>query len=79
MDETIATQVRQIAADLFQVPLDKVTPASSPETLEAWDSVGHLNLVLALESQLGISLAPEDIEKMKTIADVIALVQERSK
>jgi acyl carrier protein len=34
----------------------------------------HLNLVLAIEEKFGVQLEPEDIEKMKTIGAVAALV-----
>jgi acyl carrier protein len=30
-----------------------------PDTVEAWDSLKHLNLVLALEEQFGVSLTEE--------------------
>jgi acyl carrier protein len=35
----------------------------------------HLNLVLAIEEKFGVQLDPEDIEKMKDIGAVAALVE----
>jgi acyl carrier protein len=68
-------QVRNIASDIFSVPPDKITAESSPETIENWDSMQHLNLVLALEEKFGVQLDPEDIEQMKSIGAVAALVE----
>ena len=59
-------------------PAAQITAESSPETIETWDSVQHLNLVLALEQELGVSIEPEEIEKMKSIGDVITLMQQKS-
>ena len=73
----IDQRVKQVAADVFGTSSDQITPDSSPQTIETWDSVQHLNLVLALESELGIRIDPEEIERMKTIGDVIALVREK--
>jgi acyl carrier protein len=67
-------QVRGVASDIFGVPQDKISADSSPETIENWDSMQHLNLVLAIEEKFGVQLEPEDIEKMKTIGAVAALV-----
>jgi len=67
-------QVRDVASDIFGVPQDKISADSSPETIENWDSMQHLNLVLAIEEKFGVQLEPEDIEKMKTIGAVAALV-----
>ena len=78
MSDSIDDRVRRVAADVFSLPLEQVTPAASPQSIKSWDSVQHLNLVLALEQELGIQLAPEEIERMKTIGDVIDLVKEKT-
>jgi len=44
-----------------------VTPESSPETIESWDSVQHLNLVLALEEEYGFEFLPEEMDQAKTV------------
>jgi acyl carrier protein len=64
-----------MASDIFGVSADKITAASTPETIETWDSIQHLNLVLALEEKFGLQLSPEEIEQMKSIGDVIKLVE----
>jgi acyl carrier protein len=68
-------QVRNIASDIFGIPVDRITAESSPETIENWDSMQHLNLVLAIEEKFGVQLDPEDIEQMKNIGAVAALVE----
>ena len=68
-------QVRNIASDIFGIPADGITAESSPETIENWDSMQHLNLVLAIEEKFGVQLDPEDVEQMKTIGAVAALVE----
>jgi acyl carrier protein len=72
---TILDQIRTMASDLFGVPADQIYPASTPETIETWDSIQHLNLVLALEEKFGVQLSPEEIETMKSIGDVTKLVE----
>jgi acyl carrier protein len=68
-------QVRNIASDIFGIPADKITAESSPETIENWDSMQHLNLVLAIEEKFGVQLDPENIEQMNNIGAVATLVQ----
>ena len=75
MTASTLQQVRSIASDIFGVPADKITTESSPETIENWDSMQHLNLVLAIEEKFGVQLEPEDIERMKNIGAVAALVE----
>jgi acyl carrier protein len=68
-------QVRNVASDIFGIPADRITAESSPETIENWDSMQHLNLVLAIEEKFGVQLEPEEIEQMKNIGAVAALVE----
>ena len=70
-------QVQAIASDIFGVSAGKITADSSPETIENWDSMQHLNLVLAIEEKFAVQLAPEDIEQMKTIGAAAALVAKK--
>ena len=74
MSSAIFEEVRTIASDLFAVSTHKITLDSSPQTIESWDSIQHLNLVLALEEKFGLQLSPEEIQEMNSIAQVINLI-----
>jgi acyl carrier protein len=73
----IVEQIRVMASDLFGVPLDRISPASSPANIETWDSTAHLNLVLALEERFAFQILPEEMERMQSIADVTRLVESK--
>lgn len=77
MNETTANQVCRVFADLLDLPIDHVTPATSPQTVESWDSLLQLNLVLALEDRFGLMFEPEEIERMLDVASIIQLVEEK--
>ena len=66
-----------MASDLFGVPAEQISAASSPQTLENWDSIQHLNLVLAVEEKFGLQLSPEEIEQMKNVGDTAKLVESK--
>jgi acyl carrier protein len=77
LSATAFEQVRAIASDVFGVPVDRLSAGSSPESVENWDSMQHLNLVLAIEEKFGIQLDPDEIEQMKNIGAVAALVDKK--
>jgi acyl carrier protein len=68
-------QVREIASDIFGIKAEKITAQSSPQTIENWDSMQHLNLILAIEERFAVHFEPEDIEEMNNIGAVAALVE----
>ena len=67
-------EVRRLAADVFGKDEDLLDADSSPEQIETWDSVRHLNLVLALEAKYGIEFGPEEMDCMKTLGEIAGLV-----
>ena len=77
MTLTIFEQVQQIASDLFAVPTDRITAETSPDNLESWDSIQHLNLVLALEEKFNLQLSPEEMEQMRSIGQITTLLATR--
>jgi acyl carrier protein len=78
MNAQIFERVRGIAADVLQVAPASVTAESSPQTIESWDSVQHLNLVLALEEQFGLQFEPEEMDGMKNVGAIAALVERKN-
>lgn len=77
MTAAVFDQIQTMASDLFGVPAERITADSSPQTLEAWDSIQHLNLVLAVEEKFGLQLSPEEIEQMKSIGETVKLVESK--
>ena len=75
---SIFDQVRTAAADVLRVPPERITEASTPENIESWDSVEHLNLILVLEAQFDIEFEPEEIERMKSIGQMALLVESKA-
>jgi acyl carrier protein len=61
--ERVLKKVLAIAADVFQVDESSIGPASSPDSIETWDSLHHLSFVLALEQEFGVQISPEEIER----------------
>ena len=75
MNNPIPDQVRQIAADVFGIPLEEVTLESTQDDIEKWDSLQHINLVMALEQNFSIEILPEEIGEMGKIGDVVQVVE----
>jgi acyl carrier protein len=75
MHSTTWETLRRIAGDIFQMPPESLAPGSSPETIESWDSVHHLNLILAIEEHFAVQIEPEEFEKMNSLQAISTLVE----
>jgi acyl carrier protein len=74
---TILDQVRDVAADVFAMPREAITPEASPDTIEQWDSMQHLNLMLDLEMTFGVKFTPREQSEMLSIGAVAAAVERK--
>ncbi|MFN6189396.1 MAG: acyl carrier protein [Planctomycetia bacterium] len=68
-DDLVARLI-ELAADVFGVPAAELSDNSSSETIEAWDSISHLNLMLAVEQAFGVRIEPEQMVELTSIARI---------
>ena len=66
-----------ILSQVFGVSADSIKDESSPDTVASWDSMSHINMVLALESEFGISLTPEDAMEMLSVKLIRMILAEK--
>lgn len=71
--------VSRIVSDVFEIPEDQVKADSSPDNVANWDSIHHLNMVLALEQEFGVQFTPEEIEQLLSVELIVALVEEKQR
>lgn len=66
-----------IVARVFGLELREIDDRSGPETIEDWDSLGHLNLVMELETAYGIELSTDEALEIVDVASLKRVLAER--
>jgi acyl carrier protein len=62
--------VEEVVSRVFGADPGSLDDGSSPESVEGWDSMGHLNLVAALEQEFGVSIDIGDVMEMVTVKKI---------
>lgn len=70
-------KIRQTLSAVLGLPADQVNDDTSPDNVATWDSVTHLNLVLALEESFGASFTPEETLEMTSAKLIRLLLEEK--
>lgn len=52
--------LKQVMATLLTVDVNAIDSEASMDTIPTWDSLRHMNLVLALEEEFKVSIPDED-------------------
>lgn len=75
MTETAELKARNAIAKALKCAPGAVDADASVETMPDWDSIGHVNIILEVEGDLGRPLLPEEIAGISSLADVVLLYQ----
>lgn len=65
----------KVVSQVLGVPVDGLSEESSRETVEYWDSLKHIELILAIEEEFNILFTDEQIAKILNIGDMIEIIK----
>jgi len=52
---------------------------TNADDIDDWDSLSHLNLVIAVEMKFGIKFALGELQALKNVGDMADLIEKKSK
>ena len=61
MNKIIDERIKGVMSSVFNVPKGEIQSDASPNTINSWDSLRHMNLIIGLEEEFDIEFDDEDI------------------
>jgi len=74
---SIFEKLRETIAPTLKVSKDRITETTSNENLAAWDSLGQVNLMMALEQTFDIFLEVEDFQKLTSVSAIMKYLKDQ--
>ena len=74
----MSERLGKIAAEVFGLRAEEIELAMTPEDIEKWDSLNHLRLITAVESEFNIRLNMSQIQGIGCLGDLQSYVDRRS-
>jgi acyl carrier protein len=74
---SIDSSVRRLIADIINLPVENITPTSSPNNLNTWDSIAHLDVIIGLEQEFRVRLSARDIDQMIDVQHIVELLENK--
>ena len=68
-DKALPQAFLELAADVFGVGVETLSPETAFGSIEGWDSVNHLRLVMETEAKFGKPIPLEAVPELRTLAD----------
>ena len=75
----IQQKLTAVFRDVFDNPKLEITEKTTAKDVEGWDSIMHVNLIVAVETAFGVSFTTKDVKGLETVGDLMELIAKRAK
>ena len=69
--------ILKIASTVFEVSKETLSLSDTVDDIESWDSLKHLNLILAIEDEFNISFTEEESVEIESLELMKELIREK--
>ena len=74
-DQEAMVGVQALLAEIFETDAEEISIETQFGDLPKWDSMGHMDLMVALESQFGLEISAESISELISVPAILAHIQ----
>jgi acyl carrier protein len=79
MDNTeIINELQPILRDILDQPKLILSSESNASNVEGWDSLAHVNLIVAIEKRYGIKFALAELQELKNVGEMAELIRKKT-
>ena len=76
MDEKqIFDELAALIREYFDDESLEITPETGPETIEDWDSLAHIGLIVSVEKHFGVKFPMNEVLTLKTVGKLCGAVK----
>ncbi len=76
-NQEIYERLNNVFRDIFDDESIVVKPETTSNDIEDWDSLEHINLVVAVEQEFGMKFNMNEVTTMKNVGDMVKIILER--
>jgi acyl carrier protein len=73
----ILIEVTEIIREVLELPDLQVNTETSAEDVDEWDSMTHIQLIAAIESQYKVRFALGELQTLKNVGDMVELIKKK--
>ena len=76
--EEVFEKLNEVFRDVFDDEDISVAESTNSENIEDWDSLSHINLVVAVEKEFGVKFSMGETQKMKNVGEMVDIILQRA-
>ena len=76
--EEIYERLNEVFRDFFDDDEIELTPETTAEDIEDWDSLNHITLMAAVEEEFGVRFTMGQVSGMKNVGEMVEIIAANS-
>lgn len=76
--DAVQERLTTIFRTIFLEPWLEIREDLTANDVAGWDSLSHINMILAVEKEFGMSLTTREVRSMKNVGDLMRLVRAKA-
>lgn len=73
----IFDKVKKIFKDVFDDEDLQITESTNSEDIEDWDSLEHINLIVAMEKTFNVKFNINEVSTLKDVGEMVDLIERK--
>ena len=79
MEKTaVYTKLTTVFRDVFDEDELQLTPETTAEDVDGWDSLTHIRLVLAVSKAFGVKFSASEIGNLKNVGEFVDIIEKKA-
>jgi len=75
--EDVFNALNEVFRDNFDDESITLTEKTVADDIEEWDSLEHINLIIAIEERFGMKFTMKEVTGMKNVGEMVDIILER--
>ena len=75
--QLIESRIKNVMAVVFKITASDIKDTDSVDTIELWDSLKHMELIVSIEQEFEIELSLDEIVAMQNVGEIKRIVYDK--
>ena len=73
-EKEIYKRLTEVFRDVFDDDSITLTPQTTADDIDEWDSIEHINLIGAVEDEFGLRFKMGEVSGMKNVGEMVSII-----
>jgi len=77
MIQILSERLTNVFRNVFEDDSIQLTPQTTADDVDGWDSLSHINLIIAVEIEFGIEFKQSEIQSFANVGDLLECIMKK--